>query len=369
MTTAGCRWGRRFGRAATIIAIAGVAACESEPSALGGAAALSITPAAGSNVTTNIPPITLVVGFEGVLVAAISDQQQGSFSTKNWQLLITFSSTPAAGENITIVPRGTNTGLASAATMDVEEHLTGHRSWHAVSGSIAVPRRVGSQVTLTFDGVQFEPQPGGSGNNAQGTFTLRGRITIDNINQKAPKADEVQLHGGCEPIVSRSTPSAQHRLIAPGGQLMNSLLESWLSELRESPLQLGDSVGSGALENLWTLAFPKEVTEAEILEFLLHAHGIRLSQVVAGEGPVVFYVWHDAQAGQIRFSTARGTTDVLPFGARVQLVTDLEEIVRSYLRFDHRDGVPLEELEETEFVDPADVAGNDVVRDWATAVT
>jgi hypothetical protein len=134
------------------------------------------------------------------------------------------------------------------------------------------------------------------------------------------------------------------------GQLaMDPLLEGWLAELGSSPVVLGAAPGSGGAENLRMIDVPEgsDIDADQLLGFLREAQRVRLSQAVrAGVTPVVFYVWHDEMAGQLRFSLARGTADSLPFGARVELVPDLRNIVESYLNSDTRRGVPWEQLED-----------------------
>src|SRR5687768_17653792 len=99
---------------------------------------------------------------------------------------------------------------------------------------------------------------------------------------------------------------------------MNPLLAVWLEELRETPLTLGEAPGSGGAANAWSVTVPPEISEEELVDFLQEARLIRLAQASRhSPGPATFYAWHDAQAGQIRFSVARGGFPDLPFGARL----------------------------------------------------
>jgi hypothetical protein len=178
-------------RALVLVVAAGAIGCGSSSgsSAAGGTATFSIGGAASSNVAADIPPITLVLGYAGLQVGALSFEHQPSVNVKRWQLVITFSSTPTSGQTFTIGPRQAVAGTAPVAAMDIEESPGSgvFREWSAVSGSIEAPTRAGDQVTLTFSGVPFQPAPGGSGNGAMGMFTLTGRITVDDINQPLPK--------------------------------------------------------------------------------------------------------------------------------------------------------------------------------------
>jgi hypothetical protein len=72
------------------------------------------------------------------------------------------------GQTFTVAPKQMVAGGAAMAAMDIEElPVSGaFREWSAVSGAIAVPPRVGDQVTLTFNGVPFQPAQGGAGSEA-----------------------------------------------------------------------------------------------------------------------------------------------------------------------------------------------------------
>jgi hypothetical protein len=153
---------------------------------------------------------------------------------------------------------------------------------------------------------------------------------------------------------------------------MDPLLTGWLSDLRASSISLGTAAGSGGAENLWTVALPDDRTdigEDQLLEFVREAQRVRLLQATrAGPAPVVFYVWHDEMAGQLCFSVARGTAGDIPFSARVELVSELRQIVRSYLGSEFRRGIPWAQLETVPFDDDLG-SGEHVVHVWAVGVT
>lgn len=179
-----------MGRAIVLATAIGTLACGSNSgsSVEGGTATLSISNAAGSNVAPNIPPITMVVGYAGLEVGALSYEHQAGVNVKRWQLVVDLGATPMTGQSFTLAPSPTAAGAAPMASMHIEEAPASgaFREWNAVSGSIAVLSRVGDRVTLTFKGVPFEPTQGASANQATGMFSLSGQLTVDDISQPLP---------------------------------------------------------------------------------------------------------------------------------------------------------------------------------------
>jgi hypothetical protein len=159
-------------------------------SALGGHASFSIRAAAGSNVSLEPPPVTMVVGYEGLEVGAFSfGPPQSGFQMKLWQLDIRFGSTVMAGQTFLVVtapaPGVDATGLAIISVQE-DPSSGGFREWAAGGGSVQVLSRVGDSAALTVNATGFQPKTGGSGNEATGSFTLTGQITIENVNQALP---------------------------------------------------------------------------------------------------------------------------------------------------------------------------------------
>jgi hypothetical protein len=159
-------------------------------SALGGQASFSISAAGGSNVSLEPPPVTAVVGYEGREVGAFSfGPPQNGFQMKLWQLDIAFGSTVMTGQTFMVVaapaPGADTTGLV---TISLEEDPAsgGFREWAAGGGSVQVRSRIGDTAALAVIATGFQPTTGGSGNEATGSFTLTGQITVENVNQAIP---------------------------------------------------------------------------------------------------------------------------------------------------------------------------------------
>lgn len=60
---------------------------------------------------------------------------------------------------------------------------------------------------------------------------------------------------------------------------------------------------------------------------------------------LIFYLWHDEQAGQLRFNVINSNHKSLPFACAIQLTSVLEEIVDSFINSDNTDGaIPWDEI-------------------------
>ena len=129
---------------------------------------------------------------------------------------------------------------------------------------------------------------------------------------------------------------------------MQMTFDDWISEMTAEGLELSDGPGAGATENLWSLSFSadKLPSTADLTRFIAAAVDVRRAQVESvGMKPATFYLWHDEQAGQLRFSVARCLPDSLPFQCALAPVDVANEIVGDYLTSGRLDGlIPWSEL-------------------------
>jgi len=151
---------------------------------------------------------------------------------------------------------------------------------------------------------------------------------------------------------------------------MQKTFDDWISEMTADGLGLPDGAGTGAAENLWSLSFSadKPPNAADLTRFVEAAVDVRRAQAERiGMKPATFYLWHDKQASQLRFSVARCLPGSLPFGCAVVPAETASEIIGNYLASNSVDGlIPWSELEPGGSGDPeTDKAQRYGLRVWA----
>ena len=111
----------------------------------------------------------------------------------------------------------------------------------------------------------------------------------------------------------------------------------WLAEVEAAAVVVQpDDIIAEAHGNLWTFGLDDDqraaITSDEVEAFIravFIARGRWLTERQAGS--MRFYCWHDAQAGQLRFSLVSAAHDSLPFGCPIELVKDLNVVIQSFL--------------------------------------
>ncbi|HWD39877.1 MAG TPA: hypothetical protein VG944_13600 [Fimbriimonas sp.] len=130
--------------------------------------------------------------------------------------------------------------------------------------------------------------------------------------------------------------------------------EEYLPEVVADPITV-DEAGTGLVDeprsNLWTFGISNEtvatVSEEDILRFVHSVEDARERQIVERFGTrhsMVFYCWFDEQSSYLCFSMISASNGRLPFGAPVQVVEDLRQIVQSFLEDPYHDGIPMSEF-------------------------
>ena len=151
---------------------------------------------------------------------------------------------------------------------------------------------------------------------------------------------------------------------------MQMPFDDWISEMTADGLELPDGAGAGAAENLWSLSFSadKLPSKADLTRFIDAAVDVRRAQAESiGMKPATFYLWHDEQAEQLRFSVARCFPESLPFRCAVAPAGAANDIIGSYLASSRVDGlIPWSDLEPIDADEPeANKAQPYRLRVWA----
>lgn len=117
---------------------------------------------------------------------------------------------------------------------------------------------------------------------------------------------------------------------------------SQLIEIANDVLTVGKSIadlGSELQDNTWLISMSvserRFLAEDDLVDFFHHVIKNREQQLkskVVGHG-MYFYMWHDRQASQLRFSLISDFHNELPFGCKI-IQSDLNPIVREFLNSD-----------------------------------
>ncbi|MGW7110390.1 hypothetical protein ACWGHU_30025 [Streptomyces xanthophaeus] len=140
------------------------------------------------------------------------------------------------------------------------------------------------------------------------------------------------------------------------------MLLAWIAEIADDPLVLDPADRAREMSvNTWLLCCgdgedPAALSAAEVAAaFVRTAEGLRGRVRATGfAGDATFYVWYDAQAGQLRCSTASLPPAELPFGGGYALCGDLTVVVGAFLDDSSPGLVPWAELREGPAEEPSE---------------
>lgn len=89
-----------------------------------------------------------------------------------------------------------------------------------------------------------------------------------------------------------------------------------------------------------------QITIDDLLVFLTRVKSNRQKQLISCGLSIdlVYYLWFDEMAGQLRFSFINSNHKALPFKCDLTLIKTEKEIIDRYLKSDYLDGVPWKDL-------------------------
>ncbi len=159
--------------------------CGGDAGVNGGDANIELSAVDQSNVDTSpLPPTDVAVISKdettgAVLIGVLALEPAGESQRKAWQLTLTLGSEPTQGKAYDL--------SAGDAVLAYQENPSegGFREWVATAGSVTVESRSGTSATLAFGPASMAVSIGGTGNAATGTFTLSGKVTVDDLENVA----------------------------------------------------------------------------------------------------------------------------------------------------------------------------------------
>lgn len=124
----------------------------------------------------------------------------------------------------------------------------------------------------------------------------------------------------------------------------------YLREVVTAPVYIGSAETDLAEEvnrNMWWISVTRHqaetLTQEDFRTFVDEVTENRhrqVEQAEAGHG-LIFYLWFDEQACQLRFNLVSDFHDRLPFGCSLKYVETPDEIIESFLKSPYHDGIPL----------------------------
>lgn len=124
-----------------------------------------------------------------------------------------------------------------------------------------------------------------------------------------------------------------------------------LAEIKQLPLFLSDTTDQLSQEiqaNCVYLSVPGslQIEVPELLAFLQEVKHDRQLQLQSSGLKInlLYYIWHDEIAGQLRFNFINSLHQKLPFGCNISLVDNEMEIITDFLHSNYLQGIVWQEL-------------------------
>jgi hypothetical protein len=118
-----------------------------------------------------------------------------------------------------------------------------------------------------------------------------------------------------------------------------------------------DEIKEEVFNNSWSLGAPHEIISQiapnELLDFIekvKRAYKIQLDKSHLDIN-LIYYLWFDEMAGQIRFNFINSNHEGLPFGCKIKYSDSPEEIIEHYLKSEHPGEILWGELETVEMTE------------------
>ena len=99
-----------------------------------------------------------------------------------------------------------------------------------------------------------------------------------------------------------------------------------------------------------TMNTAKQLSAIDLVAFLNRIKSNRLTQLRESGFDInlIYYLWFDELAGQLRFNFLNSNHVKLPFAGEIVFVNNEQEIINDFLNSNHLEGIPWNELEFSE---------------------
>jgi len=123
-----------------------------------------------------------------------------------------------------------------------------------------------------------------------------------------------------------------------------------LKEILTDEIYMGDSItelNNEISNNLWLISMPQELCSVtdkkDFLDFFEAVIENRKEQVANPDKNhgMIFYLWFDSQACQLRFNLISDFHKKLPFGCKLEIIDNFDEIIDEFFNNKYHDGLPL----------------------------
>ena len=110
------------------------------------------------------------------------------------------------------------------------------------------------------------------------------------------------------------------------------------------------STRSVRIANTWSISISNELgTQLGVKDFIdffgkVISNRSKQIQISKNHTGMIFYVWFDWQAAQLRFNLISDYDSKLPFGYEIETVDNLEPIIEEFLSFRYHDGFQDEDV-------------------------
>ena len=105
----------------------------------------------------------------------------------------------------------------------------------------------------------------------------------------------------------------------------------------------------------------KQTTTTDFISFMNRVKANRKQQIQQSSVDInlIYYIWFDDQAGQLRFNFINSNHDKLPFRCKLIFVDSEKEIIDDFLNSNYLEGIPWNELKVIDKVDWENIAAEE----------